>query len=253
VQPRPCTNTSTHASQTQARTQHKPPFWRLPGRLRVLSSASLGGSIFCSWTCPEQGSHIVVLDGSLFEKEQGGHTFGHGPHGAATLGYSNRGQRRRRTNTVPPSRVMEPMPQGGDGVDIVIVLVVPVASILPLGVPRLGVGVGAALEAPRIGALAMVACMACCAARTVTRMACSTGTWRTPLGPTRPISASGQKRILHGLDQAPPQRSVRAGPAGGIRPWQRPWMISARSCSRHLLGLCVCSPCPCVLCMLVYS
>ena len=77
---RACTSTSTHASQTQARTQHKPPFWRLPGRLRVLSSASLGGSIFCSWTCPEQGSHIVVLDGSLFEKEQGGHTFGHGPH-----------------------------------------------------------------------------------------------------------------------------------------------------------------------------
>jgi len=47
---------------------------------------------------------------------------------------------------------MEPMPQGGDGVDIVIVPVVPVASIFPLGVPRLGVGVGA----PRVGALAMV-------------------------------------------------------------------------------------------------
>ena len=42
---------------------------------------------------------------------------------------------------------MEPMPQGGDGVDIVIVPVVPVASIFPLGVPRLGVGVGA----PRVG------------------------------------------------------------------------------------------------------
>ena len=25
-------------------------------------------------------SHTEVLDGSLFEKEQGGHTFGHGPH-----------------------------------------------------------------------------------------------------------------------------------------------------------------------------
>jgi hypothetical protein len=47
---RACTNTSTHASQTQARTQHTPPFWRLPGRLRLLSSASLGGSLFCSWT-----------------------------------------------------------------------------------------------------------------------------------------------------------------------------------------------------------
>ena len=109
MQPRPCTNTSTHASQTQARTQHKPPFWRLPGRLRLLSSASLGGSLFCSGTCQEQGSHTVVLDGSLFEKEQGGHTFGHGPHGAATLGCSNRSQRRRRPNTVHPSRLMEPM------------------------------------------------------------------------------------------------------------------------------------------------
>jgi hypothetical protein len=34
---------------------------------------------------------------------------------------------------------MEPIPQGGDGVDIVIVLVVPIASILPLGLPSLGV------------------------------------------------------------------------------------------------------------------
>jgi hypothetical protein len=98
----------------------------------------------------------VVLDGSLFEKGQGGHTFGLGPLGVATRGYANRSQGRRRTNTVPPSRLMEPMPQGGDGVDIVIVLVVPVASILPLGVPRLGVGVGAALVGPRVGALAMV-------------------------------------------------------------------------------------------------
>ena len=63
-----------------------------------------GLAVFCA-------SHTVVLDGSLFEKEQGGHTFGHGPHGTATLGYSNRSQRRRRTNTVPPSRLMEPMPQ----------------------------------------------------------------------------------------------------------------------------------------------
>ena len=50
-------------------------------------SASLGGSLFCSWTCPEQGSHTVVLDGSLFEKEQGGHTFALEPHGGATAGY----------------------------------------------------------------------------------------------------------------------------------------------------------------------
>jgi hypothetical protein len=42
---RACTNTCT-PSQTQARTQHKPPFCRLPGRLQLLSSASLGGSLF---------------------------------------------------------------------------------------------------------------------------------------------------------------------------------------------------------------
>ena len=77
---RACTNTCTHASQTQAHTQHKPPSWRLPGGLLLLLSGILGGSLFCSWTCPEQGSHTAVLDGSLFEKEQGGHTFGHGPH-----------------------------------------------------------------------------------------------------------------------------------------------------------------------------
>ena len=40
---------------------------------------------------------------------------------------------------------MEPTPQGGDWEDIVIDTVVPIASILPLGVPRLGVGGGAAL------------------------------------------------------------------------------------------------------------
>jgi hypothetical protein len=54
---------------------------------------------------------------------------------------------------------MEPMPQGGDGEDIVIVIVVPAASILPLGVSRLGVGVGAAREAPGLGAMAMVELM----------------------------------------------------------------------------------------------
>ena len=81
-------------AQTQARMQHEDKharnintrFWRLPERPLLLSSASLGGSLFCSGTCPEQGSHTVVLDGSLFEKEQGGHTFGLGPHGAATFG-----------------------------------------------------------------------------------------------------------------------------------------------------------------------
>ena len=106
---RASTNTCTHASQTQARTQHKPPSWRLPGGLRLLLSGILGGSLFCSWTCPEQGSHTAVLDGSLFEKEQGGHTFVPRPHGAATIGGSNRSQRRRRPNTVHPARLMGPM------------------------------------------------------------------------------------------------------------------------------------------------
>ena len=32
---RACTNTNTHASQTPARMQHKPPCWRLPGGLRL--------------------------------------------------------------------------------------------------------------------------------------------------------------------------------------------------------------------------
>ena len=89
------------------------------------------------------------------------------------------------------------MPQGGDGVDIVIVLVVPVTSILPLGVPRLGVGVGAALalEGPGVGALATVVLFRAKKAKT----------------------------------SAPPQRSLRARTVGGIRPWQVPWIIVARS------------------------
>ena len=45
--------------------------------------ASHGGSLFCSWTCPEQGSHTVGVDGSLFKKEQGGHTFSLEPHRTA--------------------------------------------------------------------------------------------------------------------------------------------------------------------------
>ena len=64
------TCTSAHAAQTQAST--------------TATTASLGGSLFCSWTCPEQGSHSVVLDDSLFDKEQGGHTFSFEPRGAAT-------------------------------------------------------------------------------------------------------------------------------------------------------------------------
>ena len=105
-----CTNMGAHASQTQNRhvssywsrykslhrhkhaciTRHKrarnrnPLRWRRPRLPLWPMSASLGGSLFCSWTCPEQGSHTVVLDGSLFEKEQGGHTFSFEPRGAAT-------------------------------------------------------------------------------------------------------------------------------------------------------------------------
>ena len=48
-------------------------------------------------------------------------------------------------------------------------------------------------------------------------------------------SISGEKRIVHAKTSAPPQRSVRAGTVGGIRPRQVPWMIAARSCSRRLL------------------
>ena len=64
------TCTSAHAAQTQASTTAR--------------TASLGGSLFCSRTCPEQGSHSVVFDGSLFQKEQGGHTLSFEPRGAAT-------------------------------------------------------------------------------------------------------------------------------------------------------------------------
>jgi hypothetical protein len=55
--------------------------------------------------------------------------------------------------------------------------------------------------------------------------------------PFRVASISGEKRILHAKTSAPPQRSVRAGTVGGIRPRQVPWTIAARSCSRRLLGL----------------
>ena len=62
------TNTSTHATET-------PLLGGSRGGPRLLSSGILGGSLFCSWTCPGQGSHTAVLDGSLFEEAQGGHTF----------------------------------------------------------------------------------------------------------------------------------------------------------------------------------
>ena len=96
------TNTSRHASSCRSRcrnlhrhkhaciTRHKrarnrnPLRWRRPRLPLWPMSASLGGSLFCSWTCPEQGSHTVVLDGSLFKKEQGGHTCALEPHEAAT-------------------------------------------------------------------------------------------------------------------------------------------------------------------------
>ena len=48
----------------------------------------------------------------------------------------------------------------------------------------------------------------------------------------------------------PVQRSVRAGTAGDIRTWQVPWMRSALSCSRRLLGLGVLGltpPGPCAI------
>ena len=42
--------------------------------------------------------------------------------------------------------------------------------------------------------------------------------------PFRVASISGEKQILHAKTSAPPQRSVRAGTVGGIRPRQVPWM-----------------------------
>ena len=80
------TNTSRHALSCWPRcrnlhrhkhaciTRHKrarnrnPLRWRRPRLPLWPMSASLGGSLFCSWTCPEQGSHTAVLDGSSFKK-----------------------------------------------------------------------------------------------------------------------------------------------------------------------------------------
>jgi hypothetical protein len=100
-------------AQTHARMHHKHKHAR---NINPLLGGSLEG---CGCSCreflevasfvPEQGSHTAVLDGSLFEKEQGGHTFVPRPHGAATIGGSNRSQRRRRPNTVHPSRLMGSM------------------------------------------------------------------------------------------------------------------------------------------------
>ena len=61
------------------------------------------------------------------------------------------------------------------------------------------------------------------------------------------VSQDGEKSAK---TSAPPQRSVRAGTAGGIRTWQVPWMRSALSCSRRLLGLGVLGltpPGPCAI------
>ena len=143
----------------------------------------------------------MVLDGSLFEKEQGGHTFALEPHGGATAGYPIPGiahfrhgkvrprhplphrdhahhsflvaagkdkarppwekgmagplQRSARSwsprswqhpPNVPhlwaripcPSCWMEPMPQGVDGENIVIILIVPLVS--GTGEPHRGLG-----------------------------------------------------------------------------------------------------------------
>ena len=77
-------------AQTQARMHHKPKHAR---NINPLFGGSLEGCgcsrrqvLEVASFVPGQGSHTVVLDGSLFEKEQGGHTFGLGPHGSATFG-----------------------------------------------------------------------------------------------------------------------------------------------------------------------
>jgi hypothetical protein len=72
------TDTGTHATETPV----------LGGFLEGLGCcrrrALEVASFVPAGTCPEQGSHTEVLDGSLFEKEQGGHTFALEPNGLAT-------------------------------------------------------------------------------------------------------------------------------------------------------------------------
>ena len=66
-------------AQTQARMHHKHKHAR---NMNPLCGGSLEGcccsrreALEVASFVPGQGSHTVVLDGSLFEKEQGGHTF----------------------------------------------------------------------------------------------------------------------------------------------------------------------------------
>jgi hypothetical protein len=90
---------------------------------RKESTGKTSSSSSSSPSFPEQGSHTVGLDGSLFKKEQGGHTFSLEPHGAATAccpipgiprgqpcvkiegGRGGHGQHRPRTSPRPGVRV----------------------------------------------------------------------------------------------------------------------------------------------------
>ena len=124
-------------AQTQARMHHK---YKHARNINPLFGGSLEGcGCFCRLVLEvasfvpghvrNRGATPWSWTALCSKKNQGGHTFGLGPHGSATLGCSNRSQRRRRTNKVPPSRLMEPMPRGGDGVYIFIFLFFPFSRI----------------------------------------------------------------------------------------------------------------------------
>ena len=77
-------------AQTQASMHHED---KHPRNINPLCGGSLEGCgcsrrevLEVASFVPGQGGHTVVLDGFLFEKEPGGHTFGLGPHGEATFG-----------------------------------------------------------------------------------------------------------------------------------------------------------------------
>ena len=115
----------------------------------------------------------MVLDGSLFEKEQGGHTFAlnrmerrrHdapflGSHAASHASTTADIDRGRAPGLSFPRCSRQGQSEAAqekchDGRVAAEKRACSVAAIVPLVVPRLGVGVGEALEAPRVGVLAI--------------------------------------------------------------------------------------------------
>ena len=169
------------------------------------------------------------MEGSLFEKEQGGHTFSFEPRGAATAGRPMRRSPHLCTQTAyaRPARRSRACrlrePHRGVGR-----LFVRKGTRWPNLVIRTAwSGEGMTPHAQEPAPSSRAAECTASAARPGAHAH----------HPFRVASISGEKRILHAKTSAPPQRSVRAGTVGGIRPRQVPWMIAARSCSRRLLGL----------------